>query len=354
MSPHRQCEPTAPVVFVSYSRDDIDWLLRFQMMLKPLLRKGQLQLWSDSQVMASRTWRPEISAAIERAAADEKPTWRWLKRLGTLQSSRRTGSTSSCPTASRHPMGTRSAPHLPRFGFHHGAGASVTTPVEQGVTRQAADEIEARWRQLEAKLGQPLSPVILCDDGDGCRQDFEHGAIHWTAATGAWDTGGAIGARWRAIGAESGCLGYPLSSESACGDGDARYQTFQRGRIHWTAQTGAWETRGAIGARWQDLGAETGMLGFPLTGEAPYGDGKHRYQCFQRGSIHWAAATGAWETHGAIGNRWQGLGAENSSLGYPLSSEMPFANGADRYQAFEHGSISWSATSDTTTVHRHA
>jgi hypothetical protein len=55
------------VVFVSYCRQDAEWLRRFEVMLKPEVRERGIEVWSDTSIAASRTWRPEIDAAIARA-----------------------------------------------------------------------------------------------------------------------------------------------------------------------------------------------------------------------------------------------------------------------------------------------
>jgi len=54
-------------VFVSYCREDAEWLRRFVVMLKPEVRGRGMQLWSDTLVGTSRKWRPEIDDAIARA-----------------------------------------------------------------------------------------------------------------------------------------------------------------------------------------------------------------------------------------------------------------------------------------------
>jgi TIR domain len=56
-----------PVVFVSYAREDAEWLRRFSVMLKPEVRGRRMQLWSDTAIAASREWRPEIDDAIAHA-----------------------------------------------------------------------------------------------------------------------------------------------------------------------------------------------------------------------------------------------------------------------------------------------
>src|SRR3954454_5115443 len=56
------------VVFVSYSRADAYWLQRFQVLLKPLLRRRRLQLWADTAVAGGQGWHPAIERAIAQSA----------------------------------------------------------------------------------------------------------------------------------------------------------------------------------------------------------------------------------------------------------------------------------------------
>ncbi len=57
------------LVFVSYSREDDDWLSRVATMLKPLVRNQHVHLWIDTQIPTGRRWRREIELAIARADA---------------------------------------------------------------------------------------------------------------------------------------------------------------------------------------------------------------------------------------------------------------------------------------------
>jgi WD40 repeat protein len=57
-----------PLVFISYSHKDRDWLNPFLVMLKPLAGKG-VQVWADNSIEAGDTWSDEIDEAIKRAVA---------------------------------------------------------------------------------------------------------------------------------------------------------------------------------------------------------------------------------------------------------------------------------------------
>jgi len=54
-------------VFVSYSHEDIHWLGRLKVHLKPQVRAGELDLWDDTVLVPGSQWREEIRAALENA-----------------------------------------------------------------------------------------------------------------------------------------------------------------------------------------------------------------------------------------------------------------------------------------------
>ncbi len=58
-----------PLVFVSYSREDAEWRRRIEEMLKPLVRRRRLEVWSDQRNEIGYQWRPQLEDAIERSQA---------------------------------------------------------------------------------------------------------------------------------------------------------------------------------------------------------------------------------------------------------------------------------------------
>jgi hypothetical protein len=151
-----------------------------------------------------------------------------------------------------------------------------------------------------------------------------------------------------------GLLGAPTIPESIAPDGVGHYRHYQGGSIYWTPTTCADEVHGAIRDKWQALGWETSVLGYPVTDETGTPDGIGRYNHFQHGSIYWTPLTGAYEVHGLIRDRWSALGWERSALGYPISDETDEIDGSGRFSLFEHGSIHWNRSTNAITVNSDA
>ena len=55
-------------VFVSYSHRDTIYLDRLKVHLRPLERKGSVQLWSDTLIQSGDKWKQEIEKALGKAA----------------------------------------------------------------------------------------------------------------------------------------------------------------------------------------------------------------------------------------------------------------------------------------------
>ncbi|MDB6123929.1 MAG: hypothetical protein JWQ71_2922 [Pedosphaera sp.] len=163
--------------------------------------------------------------------------------------------------------------------------------------------------------------------------------------------GGSIRDHYNAIGGMNSFLGDPIISETGTPDGIGRYNHFQGGSIYWTPSTGAWSVRGSIRDKWQALGWETSVLGYPTTDENTTPDGIGRYNHFNKngtlGSIYWTPSLGAHEVHGNIRTFWANQGWETGPLGYPTSDEYAVAQG--RRSNFEHGTVTWNSSNNQTT-----
>jgi len=86
-------------------------------------------------------------------------------------------------------------------------------------------------------LGYPLSDELATPDGFGRYNVFQGGSVYWSPRTGAHEVHGAIRDKWAELGWEAGALGYPTSNEIAVSGG--RRSDFEHGAITWSAATGA-------------------------------------------------------------------------------------------------------------------
>ena len=59
--------PSRNQVFVCYSRKDKKWLERLETHLKPRVRTGKVDLWSDNRIKAGENWREQIKQALDQA-----------------------------------------------------------------------------------------------------------------------------------------------------------------------------------------------------------------------------------------------------------------------------------------------
>ena len=123
-------------------------------------------------------------------------------------------------------------------------------------------------RDIAARFNEPFQPKTLADVLRG----------------------GAIFAKWAAMGGDGGALGAPTSPEAA-GAGSARYATFERGALYWSPESGAEPVTGAIYDAWGKLGFERGALGLPTSGEIQ--EPQWIVQNFQHGTLNFDRETGA-------------------------------------------------------------
>jgi uncharacterized protein with LGFP repeats len=101
---------------------------------------------------------------------------------------------------------------------------------------------------------------------------------------------------------------------------------------------------GAIYARWQAMGGMKGRLGAPTSPEAPSGD-SIRYVIFANGAIYWSPATGAQPLTGRIYEAWATLRYERGPLGLPTSAEIQEPEWI--VQNFQHGTLNFDRQTST-------
>ncbi|KAB1647028.1 hypothetical protein F8O06_00075 [Pseudoclavibacter sp. CFCC 14310] len=214
--------------------------------------------------------------------------------------------------------------------------------------------IQSFWAGLSwenGPLGYPTSDEIVGLRDNGASQVFQNGQVHWSPQTPARMTRGAIQDRWASSGWESGQVGYPVSNETTgLKDGGATQQ-FQYGRITWSPQTGPWITRGAIGDLWGEIGREESTLRYPTSPEYTNLSNGGSAQVYQGGQVHWSPTTGAHLTRGAILTAWAGTGYERGLLGYPVAEEQTGLSAGGALQRFQNGLYTWSPQSGAHSVH---
>src|SRR5664280_339945 len=200
-------------------------------------------------------------------------------------------------------------------------------------------------------LGYPLTDETATPDGTGRFNHFTGGSIYWTPATGAHEVHGGIRDKWEAMGWELGVAGYPTTDETATPDGTGRFNHFTGASIYWTPATGAHEVHGLIAAHYGALAGPTGLLGYPLTDETATPDGTGRFNHFTGGSIYWTPATGAHEVHGLIAAHYAELGGPTSLLGFPLTDETATPDGTGRVTHSTVGLPTWTPATGAHEVH---
>ncbi|MGW9826239.1 LGFP repeat-containing protein/glycosyl hydrolase family 16 [Brevibacterium pityocampae] len=174
--------------------------------------------------------------------------------------------------------------------------------------------IGREWSSTD-ELGAPVSPEQDAGPASARKQEFEHGTVYWSPDTGAHAVTGAIARTYEDLDGPEGSLGLPTSDERALRDGGAS-QSFEGGQIHWSRDTGAHATRGAIQRHWRSQGWENGRLGYPTSEETPVAGGGVR-QSFQGGVLFWRSATGVVTVRDAIGRRYEQNGGHEGWMGAP-------------------------------------
>lgn len=101
--------------------------------------------------------------------------------------------------------------------------------------------------------------------------------------------GGAIYEHWQAIGGMSSVLGPPTSPEQDA-TSPARYVTFAKGAMYWSAETGAQPVTGTIYDTWAAQSYEHGPLGLPTSAEIQ--EPLQITQNFQHGTLNFERLTG--------------------------------------------------------------
>ncbi len=233
-------------------------------------------------------------------------------------------------------------------------GAPSAVPLK--VTLIGVDEdtpIGEKWIALGRLTfsGAVVANAQPMPDGIGSFQPFANGTIFYSADFGAAWISLPIYTKLNSPSVANGrttdgqfirnYLGYPTGDSFGSTElrGQAAY--FERGMIVIRSDGRAFAVHGAIYLHYRNLGnimagsTSSPVVGLPNSDEEPAPNGRCSH--FDSGDIYWQAATGAFEVHGAIRERWIELGGPSSFIGYPTSDEMPVMDGSKqigRYNTF--------------------
>ena len=154
---------------------------------------------------------------------------------------------------------------------------------------------------------------------------------------------GLIFDKWASMGGANSPLGAAKTDEQSAARG-GRFNEFQNGFIYWHPKFGAHAVYGLIGVKWNQLGRENG-LGYPITDELPAANGGRFNDSENNASIYWHPNTGTYAVYGNIRTKWVSMGREKSRLGYPTSYEQPSGSAGQRVSNFQGGAIYWNSGS---------
>jgi uncharacterized protein with LGFP repeats len=179
--------------------------------------------------------------------------------------------------------------------------AALLAPVAPASPLGDADNaITAAWKDAggdHSDLGAKQGDCYAA--GPGFAQDFVHGKMFFTPATGPRSMLGAVLDKYEALGGPAASdLGFPTINEvPGLAGPDSRVSTFSasdKPLIFWTPEHGAFVVRGAINAAWDKLGSSGGVLGVPV-GDETY-DGEVATQAFSGGQVSWNRLTKSFAT----------------------------------------------------------
>jgi uncharacterized protein with LGFP repeats len=248
--------------------------------------------------------------------------------------------------------------------------ASLAPVASASPLGEADDAMTAAWKaaggdnsDLGAKQGEAYAA------GAGFAQDFVHGKMFFTPATGPRSMMGAILDKYEALGGPAASdLGFPTMNEARGLAGpDSRVITFSasdKPLIYWTADHGAFVVRGAINAAWDKLGSSGGALGVPVSDETY--DGEVATQAFSTGRVSWNRLTKTFTTvppdlanqltdlqvpidpTAAINMAWRASGGPSGPLGAEQGDQYPV--GAGLGQNFAGGKVFFSPATGANAV----
>ena len=249
--------------------------------------------------------------------------------------------------------GTLGWPASPANANSAHGGGTVQAFQNGAITQTAAGQLSTLTGAIRADFGSaggiagPLGwPQGSADCVDGtCTQNFQGGAIYWSAGRGAHNVQTPFAALFASTGGLTGSLGWPTSDPTSASvvGGSGTVQGFDKGAI---TQVGTDVPRilsGPIRVAFNASGGLAGLPGWPTSDVSC--QIATCSQLVQGGVVRSHASKGAYFTPQAIESAYVKAGGTDGSLGWPVGSPLVIpANGGGLVQAFENGAIAYSAT----------
>lgn len=206
-----------------------------------------------------------------------------------------------------------------------------------------------------ARASAAVPQVRLLCDAKACSYTVNaDNAIVKPGTDAAYFVGGPLKRKWES---SRTTLPAPTTDTSCKLVNSGCSVTFSGSSIYYTSSTGAQIVAGRIRTKWSQLGAQNSWMKYPTTSEKC---GLVRSGCFSHfqggsstsvpgSSIHYSPATGAWATRGKIREAWIQTSSERGHWGYPKADEYhPSGRPAShRQQDFEYGFFYFDGTSVT-------
>ncbi len=220
--------------------------------------------------------------------------------------------------------------------------APAPAPIDRPVEPVAASSgILDHWAGLGGQgsvLGEVRSGEFAVPGG--AAQDFAGGRIYWSQPTGARSVIGEILRRYVGMDGTASALGFPTTDEIGTIGGGA-YSLMIGGKILFHSKTGAHPLWGDIARLYDANGAEGGTLAFPAEAETATSTPPVVRQRFDGGTVYWSPDRGARAVVGAIFTRYLAEGAEDGTLGVPLTGEYAVPGGVR--SDFARGALTWAS-----------
>lgn len=233
-------------------------------------------------------------------------------------------------------------------------GGVETVAAQQQQQQSAIDERYENDPELRALLGAPVADEVV-DSGVHYR-GYERGRLYYTEDAGVHEVHGDILVRYLEGGGHQAFgvpITDERTSADGLGRFNNFSGTTATGGMsaYWHPDLGAHLVWGPIYQHWASAGLTQGVYGYPTTDTLSTPDGGGLFTHFTHingdgASIYYSADSGAHGVFGLIRQHWAALGWETSYLGYPVSDEYDFEEG--RRSDFQGGYILFNeATGET-------